>query len=351
MRQLTFIEPGKFEWHDVPAPRISSDTDAIVRPLTVARCDLDFYIARGIARHRGPFAFGHETIGEVVEAGPAVPFRPGERVAVPFQLSCGRCANCQRGFTNSCSSFPFGAAYGLKATSGTEFGGALSDLIYVPFADHMLLPLPAGVDPIVAASAPDNIADGWRAVQPHLQARPGGSVLVVGGGENSDGLGAMSVGLYAAGAAVALMAGEVLYLDDDENRRQRARLMGATVDRLALAEGRSAERQFDIVVLALGSDAALQFAIQSTGPNGVLTSVTIFLDRTNAVPLTRAYTKGLTFLTGRVNSRSVLPGVLACIACGAFHPEHVTSRTFTFDQAADAMTEAGPKFVFCRQLR
>jgi hypothetical protein len=47
MRQLTYVGPRRFEWYEVPAPRLTTDTDAIVRPLTVARCDLDFYIAQG----------------------------------------------------------------------------------------------------------------------------------------------------------------------------------------------------------------------------------------------------------------------------------------------------------------
>ena len=339
MRQLTFIEPGRLEWHDVPAPRLTADTDAIVRPLAVARCDLDFYIARGVVRYRGPFAFGHETIAEVVDAGPAVEFGPGDRVAVPFQLSCGRCSNCLAGLTNACSHFPFAAAYGLKPTSGTEFGGALSDLMLVPFADHMLVGLPEAVDPITAASASDNIADGWRAVAPHLKARPGASVLVVGGG-------AKSVGLYAAGVAVALKAGHVLYLDDDEDRRRRAAALGATVGVLGFATGRGPDQQFDIVVLAIGGDQALGFAVQSTAANGVLTSVTIFREPTNAIPLTRAYYKGLTFITGRVHSRPVLPDVLACVACGALKPECVTHRVLPFDGAPEAMTDTGPKMVF-----
>jgi alcohol dehydrogenase len=339
MRQLTFIEPGRLEWHDVPAPRLGAASDAIVRPLAVARCDLDLYIALGVVRYPGPFAFGHETIAEVVEVGDAVPLRPGDRVAVPFQLSCGRCATCRRGLTNACEAYPFGAAYGLKPTSGTEFGGALSDRLLVPFADHMLLPLPDGVDPVAAASAPDNVADGWRAVGPHLRDRPGATVLVVGGL-------AQSVGIYAAGCAVALGAGRVVYLDDHEERRRRAAALGATAEPLALDQGRTPAAQFDIVVEAAGDEAALAFAVRSTAPNGVLTSVAIHLGATTPMPLTRAYYKGLTFHTGRVHSRAVLPEVLACLQHGTLHPEHVTHRLAPFDEAADAMTDPGPKVVF-----
>jgi threonine dehydrogenase-like Zn-dependent dehydrogenase len=69
MRQLTFISPGKLEWWDVARPVLQADTDALVRPRAVARCDLDLYIARGIPTFPGPFAVGHETIGVVADAG------------------------------------------------------------------------------------------------------------------------------------------------------------------------------------------------------------------------------------------------------------------------------------------
>jgi alcohol dehydrogenase len=339
MRQLTFIKPGEFEWHDVASPVLSSPTEAIVRPIAVARCDLDLYIATGVIPYPGPFAFGHEMVAVVVDVGDQVTFTPGETVVVPFQIACGRCATCRRGLTNACESVPFGAAFGLKPTSGTEFGGALSDFVRVPFADAMLVPLPAGVDPIVAASVSDNVVDGWRAVAPQLQAQPGASVLVVGGL-------AQSVGLYAAGAAVALGAGRVLYLDDQEGRRAVAQSMGAEVAALDLPDGRTPSEQFDIVVEAAGDAAALGFAVQSCGINGILTSVAIHLGATTPLPLTRAYYKGLTFQTGRVNSRPTFPFVLDCIACGCFHPERVTHRVARFCDAPDAMADPGPKVIF-----
>ena len=342
MRQLTFVAPGQFEWRDVPAPRVQAVTDAIVRPVTVARCDLDLYIALGIVPYPGPFAFGHETIAAVVETGDAVSIPPGTLVAVPFQLSCGRCPTCVRGLTNSCEAYPFGAAYGLQPTSGTEFGGALSDRLRVPFADHMLLPLPAGVDPVAAASAPDNIADGWRAVGPHLRRQPGASVLVVGGL-------AQSVGLYAAACAVALRAGRVVYLDDHPNRRARATAVGAVAEPLALAEGRQPDAQFEIVVEAAGDAEALAFAVRSTAPNGVLTSVAIHLGDTTPVPLRRAYYKGLTLHTGRVHSRAVLPDVLQCLQAGTLEPERVTHRVVPFADAIEAMQDPGPKVVFTNE--
>lgn len=338
MRQLTFIDVGRFEWRDVPLPKLQADTDALVRPLAVARCDLDLYIATGFAKYPGPFSFGHEMVGEVIDAGSAAGVVPGQKVVVPFQLSCGRCDNCLRGWTNSCSAYPFCAAFGLP-TSGTDYGGALSDLLRVPFSDHMLVALPDGIDTVAAASACDNVADGWRGVASLLRERPGATVLIIGGL-------AQSVGIYAAGAAVALDASQVLYLDDDAGRRSRAEKLGAQTAPLMLAEGRQPDTCFEIVVEAAGTAEALGFAIQSCAPNGVITSVSMHFGATTPVPLTRAYYKGLTFHTGRVHSRAVLPDVLACMACGGLHPEHVTHRVASFDEAAEAMMDSGPKLVF-----
>ncbi|WP_156257216.1 alcohol dehydrogenase catalytic domain-containing protein, partial [Sandarakinorhabdus oryzae] len=219
MKALHFLKPGAFEWRDQPALALAADTDAIVRPLVVARCDLDLYIATGVVKFQGPFAFGHECVAEVIDAGPAAGVVPGSRVIVPFQLSCGRCDSCRRGYTGSCEAYPPLAAFGLAGAPRPDYGGALADRMRVPFADHMLVPLPDRLDPVAVASACDNIVDGWRGVGPQLAARPGASVLVIGGL-------AQSVGLYAAGCAVAAGAGRVLYLDDDADRRARAAALG-----------------------------------------------------------------------------------------------------------------------------
>jgi alcohol dehydrogenase len=357
MRQLTFIKPGKFEWHDVAAPKLAADTDAIVKPLVVARCDLDLYIAAGVVPYPGPFAFGHEAIAEVIDAGPKANVKPGDRVVVPFQLSCGRCPACKRGYTNTCEAFAPRAAYGLKPTSGVEYGGALAERMYVPFADHMLVPFPKTLDPTAIASVADNVPDGWRAVAPHLKARPGANVLVVGGL-------AQSVGIYAAGSAKSLGAGRVLYLDDDPTRRAAAARLGATAEPLNLAERRSkpaavaggsplnlkgAEEQFEITVDASGNAEALDFVISSTMPNGVCTSVAIYFGPT-PMPLTKMYGKGITFITGRVHARAELPDLLDHCAHGHFHPEHVTARILPFIQAPEAMTDTAPKLVFTNDL-
>src|SRR3712207_6816030 len=131
---------------------------------------------------------------------------PGSLVTVPFQISCGECERCRRGHTGNCETVPRLSMYGL-APLGGDWGGFLSDTVRVPYAAHMLIPLPAGVDPAAAASVSDNVPDGWRAVAEPLERYPGGPVLICGG--------APSITLYAVAAAIALGAERVDYADQD----------------------------------------------------------------------------------------------------------------------------------------
>src|SRR5437899_11047883 len=104
MRQLTYVRPNLLEWWDIPEPRLQDDREAIVAPLAVTRCDLDLSIAIGKSGFQGPFAIGHEAAGIVTDVGDAVrTFAPGDKVIVPFQISCGQCERCRRGHTNACS--------------------------------------------------------------------------------------------------------------------------------------------------------------------------------------------------------------------------------------------------------
>jgi threonine dehydrogenase-like Zn-dependent dehydrogenase len=366
MRELAFLAPGKLAWREVPTPQLQGDGEALVRPLAVARCDLDRAVLRGEAPFRGallhwlrnhlpdglgqqrlfrnapfkgPYSFGHECVAEVIAVGDAVRgARPGDRVLVPFQISCGECERCRRGLTASCTGVPARSMYGFGALGGHAWGGVLSDCVRVPFADAMLVPLPAGADPAALASAGDNVGDGWRTVAPHLAARPGATVLVVGGG-------AVSVGLYAAGCAVALGAERVDYVDQDPTRLKIAAQLGATTIDAPFSADRGA---YPITVDASADPVGLTRALLSTEPGGVCTSVGIYYTPDTPIPLRSMYGTGITFITGRVHSRAVLPSVLELTCCGHLKPELVTTVTAGWDDAPEALLDPGPKVVIVR---
>jgi threonine dehydrogenase-like Zn-dependent dehydrogenase len=175
-------------------------------------------------------------------------------------------------------------------------------------------------------------------VAPQLSVSPGARVLVLGGV-------AQSIGLYAAGLAVSLGAGEVLYLDDDATRRAVAAKMGARAEPLAVPDRDGADK-FEITVDASGNPDVLRFAFASTAPNGTLTLVSMYFGETTPVPLEGMYAKSMRLLNERIHARMLLPHVLAYCAAGRFHPEAVTSRVVPCSQAAEGILDPAPKIVF-----
>jgi alcohol dehydrogenase len=338
MKQLTLVEPGRVEWSDAPAPSIQGAGEALVRPLAVALCDLDANIVSGEFPLQAPVALGHEFVAEVVDIGDSVKgVRPGDRAVIPFQISCGECSRCRRGQTGDCETVPRLSMYGFGAFGG-DWGGALSDMVRVPFADAMLVPLPGGADPAALASASDNIPDAWRTVAPQLERRPGAEVLIVAGG-------ARSIALYAVNIALALGASRVVYLDSDEARLRVAAGLGAET-----VEGDPPHRigPFPITVNASLTHEGLNCAIRSTEAGGVCTSVAIMPEPQTPMPLFEMYTNGIEFHTGRVMARPAIPAILEHAAAGDLHPERVTSRVVAWDDAADAVGDPETKLIVTR---
>ena len=341
MRALMFRGPMAIAWEEVETPQLMEPRDALVRPIAVARCDLDPAIALGLYPMPAPFVMGHEMVGEVVAVGEAISnVRLGDKVIVPFQLSCMTCAPCLRGHTNACVNVPSGTAFGLGPHGGIDLGGALAELVRVPWADVMLIPLPEGMDPVVAAGIPDNVSDGYRCVAAPLAERPGAPVLVVGGL-------APSVGLYAVMAALALGAERVVYVDDDAARLELAAAAGAEVvdakdqwDSLKLAE------RFPIVVDANVLDTGRNFALRSVEPCGVCTSVSGGASSRSNLPLQSMYLKGVRYEIGRVHACATARPVLDLVSSGALDPARIINKVVPFSEAVEGMILPVTKVVF-----
>ncbi|WP_394823679.1 zinc-binding dehydrogenase [Pendulispora albinea] len=340
MQELTLVAPGQVAFRERAAPRISGPAQALVRPLAVARCDIDLLLAQGKIPAADPFALGHECAGEVIAVGEGVTrVRPGDRVLVPFQISCGACSRCTRGQTGNCTAVPKLASYGMALFSGTEFGGALSDLLLVPYADAMLVALPDEVDPVVAAALGDNAVDGFRTVHAALEQSPGASVLVAGGG-------APSVALYAVAAARALGASSVVYVDPSPERGAIAEKLGARVVR-AKCEPALRIGRFPITVDGTSREEGLRFCLASTDNDGICTSVGIYLGDV-PLPLLDMYSRGVHFVTGRVHARGVLPTALALAARGAFDLASIATTVVPWERAPEAWLEPATKLVVRR---
>ena len=340
MRQLAYVEPGRVEWQDAPSPSIDAG-GVLVRPLAVARCDLDLPMA-AFGLFPGPFAVGHEAVAEVVEVSDSVTrWRAGDRVIIPFQISCGSCDQCGASRFAGCRPVraSAGAAFGF-GTAGGGHGGAVADLLAVPAADHLLFAAPPGLPAEVACTLPDNLVDAYRAVGPQLADRPDAEVLVVGGA-------AASIGLYAVATAVALGASTVRYVDDDAQRLRTAEAIGAVAEEhVGPWPKRFARAQ--IVVDNTGDPDGLVTSLRSTDDYGTCTSVVIHFAPATPVPLLEMYTRGVQLHASRADSRRHLPSVLDLVATGTLDPSVVPATVVPWGDADRAWLEPATKLVVSR---
>jgi threonine dehydrogenase-like Zn-dependent dehydrogenase len=266
--------------------------------------------------------------------------RAGDRVVVPFQISCGTCRECRRGVTGSCGSVPLMAMYGMAPIAGLDGGGFMSDLVLVPYADAMLIPVPETVDPVAIASLSDNIPDGWRTVAPFTTELAGldqvdRRVLVVG---------RLSIGLYAAAFAAALGA-HVDYVDTDKQRLAAAEKLGATVHDVAKPD--KTWDRYPITVHTSTDAALLAATLRATWPDGVCTDTGAYFQPTVEMPLLAMYTRGVKFVTGRVNARVVIPHVLELLA-GGLDLSPAVDRVVPWEDAPSAWPTMTGKTVFTR---
>jgi alcohol dehydrogenase len=340
MRQLTCTGPQQIEWRDVPAPTLESDSAALVRPLAVARCDIDPFLVSGLLPAKGPFALGHEAVVEIAALGDAVRgLAVGQRAVVAFQLSCGACASCGAGHSGNCDAYPVLSDYGMQPLSGVEYGGMLSDLVRVPHAAAMLRPIPAGFAPADLASVSDNVLDGYRSVAPHLAARPGARVLFVCHGKTR------SIALYGVQAALALGASAVDFASDDHDTLRLAEKLGA---RPVETDFGRRQGRYPVVVDCGVTTAGLHYALGSTEPEGTFQSLSFYAAPATPVPLGRLYTLGIRWFVGRAHAVSLLPEVMPLIAAGKLRPGEVTTQVCDWEDAPRAYLEDSIKLVVAR---
>jgi alcohol dehydrogenase len=260
-------------------------------------------------------------------------------VSVPFQISCGECARCRDGHTGNCERVPRLSSYGMPFGS-QRFGGFLADAAHVPFADAMLVPIPEGIRPEAVASLSDNIPDAWRTVGPPLEANPGAPVLVT--------MGAGSIALYAVAMAKALGAERVDVVGGRESDRELAASLGANVMDEGFPDKVRPGYPITVDASAQQEGKGLVCALRSTAPEGICTSIGIYYSPDISLPLMEVYSKGITFKTGRVHSRPVMPKVLDLIREGSFDPAPMTMQTVAWDDAQAALSQLKVKTVVTR---
>lgn len=337
MRALSLAPGARFSWRRVAAPPLPQPRGALVHPIAVATCDIDRAIGLGGAPFPLPFHFGHECVAEVVEVADGVTkLRPGDRVVVPFQISCGECGPCREGRSGNCASVPPISMYGFGLAGG-HWGGAVSDLLAVPYAEAMLVPLPPGIDPATVASAADNLADAYFRVAPHLTGaeRPGGEEILILGALSAKTEFSGSVPLYMGQIALALGARRVRFVDARPFLRDQAERLGIE----ALSPGELDRRELSPLTIEAGATpAGLDLAIKMTAEDGFCNCVGS-LHTSSKIPTALMFGRNVTVRVGRTHAHGQIGPVLDLVAAGRIRPQEVTSVVAGLDEAPRALRD------------
>ena len=206
-----FGGPDTLKYEDVPDPKIKPN-EVLVRVRACALNHLDLFVREGIPALKTPLPFwtGCDIAGEVAEVGAEVQgVKPGTRVAVNPNLTCGRCEFCAQGEDSLC------VRYGIL---GEHVAGGLAE--YVAVRGDNVLPLPASASFEAAASFVLTNMTAWRMVVTQGQVRPGQDVLVIGVGG----------GVSSTAVQIARLCGaRVIVTSSDDAKLEKAKALGAEV--------------------------------------------------------------------------------------------------------------------------
>lgn len=276
-----------------PVPMIQEPRDAIVRVTRSTICTSDLHILHGAVSQAKPgVILGHEFVGEVVEAGPAIRnLKPGDRVTANCETFCGECWFCRRGYINNCEKGGW--------MLGCRIDGCHSAYVRVPFADTGLTPIPYGVSDEDALFVGDILSSGYFGAE-LAGTHTGDTVAVIGAGP---------VGLCAAQCARLLGAKQIILVDLDDFRLQVAGENGLADillnpikhDIESEVRRHTQDRGADGVIEAAGGEDTFETAWKIARPNASVALIAMY-EKAQIFPLPNMYGKNLTFRTGGVDA-------------------------------------------------
>ncbi|HEY9679291.1 MAG TPA: zinc-dependent alcohol dehydrogenase [Drouetiella sp.] len=381
MRALTWQGTNRVEISDVPDPRIEQSTDVVIEVTSSAICGSDLHLFHGYVptMERGD-VLGHEFAGRVVEVGADVKrVKVGDRIVVPFTISCGQCVMCKNQKFSLCvksnpngekqskvAGYPTAGLFGYSHLYG-GFPGGQAEYVRVPFADVGACVLPDGISEEHALFLSDIFPTGYMAAD-NCKIQPGQVVAVWGCGP---------VGQFAIKSALLLGAEKVFAIDRFQERLDLAQKSGAIpinyekldvlevlkeqtdgygpdacIDAVGMeAHGSTLDAKVDKVLQAVKLETdrshALRQAIQVCRNGGVISIPGVYVGILDNFPLGMAFGKGLSFAMGQTHVQTYLDPLLKLIVDGKIDPRFVITNRISLDEVPSAYERFAKKEGGC----
>ncbi|ACF00884.1 Alcohol dehydrogenase GroES domain protein [Rhodopseudomonas palustris TIE-1] len=370
MKALTWHGKNDIRCENVPDPKIQHGRDAIIKVTACAICGSDLHLMDGVMPSmQSGDVLGHETMGEVVEVGSEnTKLKVGDRVVVPFTISCGECFFCQRGFYSGCERSNPNAKMAEKMWGHSPAGlfgyshmlggyaGGQAEYLRIPYADVGPIKVPDGLTDEQVLFLSDIFPTGFMAAD-FCNLKGGETVAVWGCGP---------VGQMAIKSAFLLGAERVIAIDTVPERMELARQSGAIVinfmdddvyDKIQdLTNGRGADACID----AVGTEAAatasldsmidrvkvatfmgtdrphvLRQAIHCCRNFGTVSIVGVYGGLLDKIPMGSAINRGLTMRMAQTPVQHYLPQLLGRIQQGEIDPSFVITHRATLDEGPE----------------
>ncbi|MBB3936113.1 zinc-dependent alcohol dehydrogenase [Aureimonas phyllosphaerae] len=370
MKALTWHGKSDIRCESVPDPTIEDAGDVVIKVTACAICGSDLHIYDGVipGMESGDI-LGHETMGEVVETGSGVSkLKVGDRVVVPFTISCGECFFCQRGFYSGCERSNPNKDLAAKAWGHSPaglfgyshllggFAGGQAEYLRVPYADVGPIKVPSHLTDEQVLFLSDIFPTGYMAAD-FCNIQEGDTIAVWGCGP---------VGQMAIKSAFMLGAGRVIAIDTVPERKAIAAESGAIVldfmdeDIFERIQELTGGRGVDASIDAVGSEAhgtgsfdavidrvkqatfmgtdrphVLRQAIHCTRNFGTVSIVGVYGGFLDKIPMGSAINRGLTFRMAQTPVQRYLPILLQRIEEGQIDPSFIITHRASLEEGPE----------------
>ncbi len=328
MRAVLFDDIGKISFGDYPEPQPVDDDDVVVKVTTAAICGSDLHLLHGkIPGMRPGSVIGHEFVGEIVAAGPAVKrFKTGDRVVGSFMIVCGTCWACVRGDYNLCDDMWI-LGYGMFVG---DLDGSQAEYVRIPRADMNLHAVDPDLSDEQAIFAGDILSTGAY-IASRAGVEEGSTVAITGAGP---------VGLFTLMNVMTYSPSQVFVIHQAEDRLKIAESLGATpvdmskVNPVVNIQRATGERGVDIAIECVGAPPALTTALNVVRPGGTVAVIGVYSDLTYDLALGEVWRRAITIrMGGSANVQAHWTRALELVKQGVIDPTTIITHTLPLEEA------------------
>lgn len=355
-----------------PYPEILHPEDAIVKVLRSCICGSDLHLYHGLVPDtRVGSIFGHEFVGEIVEVGEQVTeVKVGDKVTVPFNVACGRCAFCKQELYGNCheanpEATAFGGAFGYSHTAG-GYNGGQAEYARVPYANFGPTIIPEWMDLDDAVLLTDVLPTGYQAAEMG-GIQEGDTVVVFGAGP---------VGIMAAKCSWLFGAGRVIVIDQLDFRLEFVKkyaqcdvynfkeLEDPVVFIKKITDSLGADVCIDAVgceaagdamntllgrklLLQGGSTTALHWAVNAVKKGGIVSIVGVYGPTDALFPIGSLMNKGITVRANQAAVKKHVPRLIEHIKNGIINPKEIITHRIPLEEVAEGYHLMSTKIDNC----